>query len=179
MKLREDTESYCMFWFGVVIFSSYAFSLLLETLVQPVVALHLLPLVGTPIIMVFFLVGYLRPERGRIKVNMLAMSVVVGVLYTIYVTILISDLGGNLYLATWGIGGAIFISGGISIFPSRDESVTPGIMDVSALHYGPEPEPEPEPAAEPEEEAAAPSEAPESPEASEEPADVEKGDKEE
>jgi hypothetical protein len=139
-----------MFWFGVVIFSSYSFSLLLETFTQPLIALHLLPLVGAPIILTFFLVGYLRPERGRIKVNMLAMSVVVGVLYTIYVTILISDLGGNLYLATWGMGGAIFISGGIAIFPSRDESVTPGIMDVSALHYGIEPEPEPEPESEPE-----------------------------
>jgi hypothetical protein len=170
-----------MFWFGILIFSSYSFSLLLESLVQPVVALHLLPLVGGPIVMVFFLVGYLRPERGRIKVNMLAMTIVVGVLYTIYVTILISDLGGNLYLATWGMGGAIFISGGIAIFPSLDESVTPGIMDVSALHYGPEPEPEPEPeaAAEPEPEAETPSEMPETPEPSVEPAEEEKADKEE
>ncbi|MFW9944156.1 MAG: hypothetical protein ACFFB7_04095, partial [Candidatus Sifarchaeia archaeon] len=114
-------------------------------------------------------------------VNMLAISVVVGVLYTIYVTILISDLGGNLYLATWGIGGAIFISGGIAIFPSREESVTPGIMDVSALHYGPEPEPEPEPeaAVEPEKEAETPSEAPETPEPLAEPTEEETADKEE
>jgi hypothetical protein len=172
-----------MFWFGVVIFSSYSFSLLLETLTQPIIALHLLPLVGAPIIMVFFLVGYLRPERGRIKVNMLAMSVVVGILYTIYVTILMSDLGGDLYLATWGMGGSIFISGGISIFPSRDESVTPGIMDVSALHYGPEPEPEtetePDAAAEPAVEAETPSETTVAGESPVEPAEEEMADKDE
>ncbi len=135
-------------WFGVLILSAYAFSLFLQSLAQPVMAVHLLPLVGGPIILIFFLVGYFRPPRGRIKVNMLAMSIVVGVLYTIYVTILLRDLGGDLYLASWGMGGAILVAGGISIVPPREVSVTPGIMDVSALHYGPEPEPEPEPAAE-------------------------------
>ncbi|MFX1367897.1 MAG: hypothetical protein ACFFAY_04795, partial [Promethearchaeota archaeon] len=93
MKLREDSDQYCMILIGTIIMSAYIFDLLLSMIANSAMALHFPFLAGGPLIMVFFLVGYLKPKRSKIKVNMLSMAIVIGLLYTIYVTILYgSDL---------------------------------------------------------------------------------------
>ncbi len=142
MSLREDSDQYCMLLIGTIILSAYVFDLLLAVLADTAMALHFPFLAGGPLVMVFFLVGYLKPKRGRIKVNMLSIAIVVGVLYTIYVLV---PFGSDLIYATWGMGGAILLSGGFSMLDPMDVSVSPGILQVSDLDYKPEPEPEPEP----------------------------------
>jgi hypothetical protein len=147
MKLREDSDQYCMLLIGTIILSAYVFDLLLAVIADTAMALHFPFLVGGPLIMVFFLIGYFRPKRGRIKVNMLSIAIVIGVLYTIYVLV---PFGSDIIYASWGMGGAILMAGGFSMLDPMEVSVTPGIMEVSDLKYKPVPEPEPEP--EPEEE---------------------------
>lgn len=142
MKLREDSDQYCMLLIGTIILSAYVFDLMLAVAANAAMALHFPILAGGPLVMVFFLVGYLKPKRGRIKVNMLSIAIVIGVLYTIYVMV---PFGSDLIYATWGMGGAILMAGGFSMLDSMEVSVTPGIMEVSDLKYKPAPEPEPEP----------------------------------
>lgn len=137
MKLREDSDQYCMILIGTIIMSAYIFDLLLSMIADSAMALHFPFLAGGPLIMVFFLVGYLKPKRSKIKVNMLSMAIVIGLLYTIYVTIL---YGSDLIYASWGMGAAILLAGGFSMLDSMEVSVTPGIMEVSDLKYRPEPE---------------------------------------
>jgi hypothetical protein len=74
-----------MLLIGTIILSAYVFDLLLAVLADAAMALHFPFLAGGPLVLVFFLVGYLKPKRGRIKVNMLSIAIVVAVLYTIYV----------------------------------------------------------------------------------------------
>ncbi|MHA1925703.1 MAG: hypothetical protein ACXABV_02705 [Candidatus Thorarchaeota archaeon] len=164
MTLREDSDQYCMLLIGTIILSAYVFDIILAVIADTAVALHFPFLVGGPLIMVFFLVGYFRPKRGRIKVNMLSIAIVIGVLYTIYVLV---PFGSDIIYATWGMGGAILLAGGFSMLDSLEVSMSPGIMEVSDLKYKPVPEPEPEP--EPEEAVEAESEA----EVSAEPAESE------
>jgi hypothetical protein len=166
MKLREDSDQYCMLLIGTIILSAYVFDLMLAVIADTAMALHFPFLVGGPLIMVFFLIGYFRPKRGRIKVNMLSIAIVIGVLYTIYVLV---PFGADIIYASWGMGGAILMAGGFSMLDPMEVSVTLGIMEVSDLKYKPVPEPEPEP--EPEEVAEA--EAPVEASTSEEPADEE------
>jgi hypothetical protein len=130
-----------MLLIGTIILSAYVFDLFLAVLANTAMALHFPFLAGGPLVMVFFLVGYLKPKRGRIKVNMLSIAIVVGVLYTIYVMV---PFGSDLIYATWGMGGAILLAGGFAMLDPMDVSVSPGILKVSDLDYKPEPEPEPE-----------------------------------
>jgi hypothetical protein len=153
MKLREDSDQYCMLLIGTIILSAYVFDILLAVATDTAMALHLPFLVGGPLVMVFFLIGYFRPKRGRIKVNMLSIAIVIGVLYTIYVLV---PFGSDIIYASWGMGGAILLAGGFSMLDPMEVSVTPGIMEVSDYKYKPLPEPEPE--SEPEEAAGAESE---------------------
>jgi hypothetical protein len=110
----------------------------LAVLADAGMALHFPFLAGGPLVLVFFLVGYLKPKRGRIKVNMLSIAIVVAVLYTIYV---MGPFGSDLIYATWGMGGAILLAGGFAMLDPMEVSVSPGIMEVSDLKYKPEPEP--------------------------------------
>jgi hypothetical protein len=119
--------------------------------------------------MVFFLVGYFKPKRGRIKVNMLSIAIVIGVLYTIYVMV---PFGSDLIYATWGMGGAILLAGGFSMLDPMDVSVSPGILKVSDLDYKPAPEPEPEPEPDEAAEAEPPAETAAEPAVSEDPAEA-------
>ena len=141
MKLREDSDQYCMLLIGTIILSAYVFDLLLASIADTAMALHFPFMAGGPLIMVFFLVGYFRPKRGRIKVNMLSMAIVIGVLYTIYALVY---FGSDIIYASWGMSGAILLAGGFSMLDPMEVSVTPGIMEVSDYKYKPLPEPEPE-----------------------------------
>jgi hypothetical protein len=169
MSLREDSDQYCMLFIGTIILSAYVFDLLLAVLADNAMALHFPFLVGGPLIMVFFLIGYFKPKRGRIKVNMLSIAIVIGVLYTIYVMV---PFGSDLIYASWGMGGAILLAGGFSMLDPMEVSVTPGIMKVSDLKYRPAPEPEPEPETEATPEAVAESETAAEPTAAEESAET-------
>jgi hypothetical protein len=139
-----------MMLIGTIILSAYVFDLFLAVLADTGMALHFPFLAGGPLVMVFFLVGYFKPKRGRIKVNMLSIAIVIGVLYTIYVMV---PFGSDLIYASWGMGGAILLAGGFSMLDPMEVSVSPGIMKVSDLKYMPEPEPEPEKPADAEPEA--------------------------
>lgn len=117
---------------------------------------------GMSILLVFFLIGYFRPEKGKGKNLMMALSITVGFFYVIFVdqfALAVPAAGGTLYLSFWGLGGSILTAAGFAMMHNQEESYSPGILDTRALHYGPEPEPEPEPeeevVAEPEVEPAA------------------------
>ena len=93
-----------------------------------------------PPVMIFFFTGYLRPTRGKAKMTMLGPSVFLALIYVIlaYTVSLSTDMLGNLLVfSAWGIGCAILTAGGLSIVQSYDESTSPGMLDVSSLHYGP------------------------------------------
>jgi hypothetical protein len=102
---------------------------------------------GLSILLVFFLIGYFRPEKGKGKNLMMALSILVGFFLVVFIDRLVLALpavGETLYLSCWGLGGSIITAAGFSMMHNREESYSPGILDTSALHYGPEPEPEPE-----------------------------------
>ena len=116
---------------------------------------------GMTILMVFLLIGYFRPEKGKGKNLMFALSVLAGFFFVVFVSWFAESVptaGGWEYLSFWGLGGSILTAAGFSMMHNYEESYSSGIMDTSTLHYGPEPEPEPEP--ELEEEATAETEAP-------------------
>jgi hypothetical protein len=108
-----------------------------------------------PPLMTFFFTGYLRPTRGKAKMTMLGPSVFSGVIFFIIAFMLTesSTLIENLLVfSSWGIGSALLTAGGFSIVQSYEQSTSPGMLDVSSLHYGPPKEEEEEVEAEEEEE---------------------------
>jgi hypothetical protein len=110
--------------------------------------IFMIGLLVLPPIMAFVFTGYLRPARGKAKMTMLGPSVVLGIIYvSIALTISanIPILGNLIILSGWGIGSAILTAGGFSIAQSYEQSTTPGMLDVSSLHYGPPKEEEEEP----------------------------------
>ncbi|TFG06221.1 hypothetical protein EU522_01855 [Candidatus Thorarchaeota archaeon] len=123
----------------------------------------MLGLMILPPVMVFFFTGYLRPTRGKAKMTMLGPSVFLGLIYVI-LAYSVSSLpamefivGNSLVFSSWGIGSAILTAGGFAIAQSYEQSTSPGMLDVSSLHYGPpKEEPEPEMESEPKAEVEAP-----------------------
>ena len=152
MALREDSDWYCLLWLGIVILSAYYFSFfyfsMTVTIFLPMMlssySVNLTMLLLLPPILIFFFVGYLRPERSKAKPTVLAIGVTAALLYTIFAISLDSAFGGGLYLAIWGIGSSLLVAGALSISQPLDENISPGILDVSSLHYGPPPKEEPE-----------------------------------
>ena len=159
MTLREDNGPYCLTWIGLLLMGSYYahFAYLLYTIPSAAAAFFaasnfgfMLVLLVLPPVMVFPFVGYLRPSHGKAKMTMLGPSVIAGVFFVIIANLvsLNTDILGNLLVfSAWGIGSALLTAGGLSIAQSYEASTTPGMLDVSSLHYGPpkeEPEPEPE-----------------------------------
>jgi hypothetical protein len=113
--------------------------------------------------MVFLLIGYFRPEKGKAKNTMFAIFVVAAFFFVVfsylfadalYVVLSIVNDNTGFYYSAWGLGGTILTAAGFSMQHNKEESISPGIMDVSALQYYTPPEPEVEEA--PEAEAAAP-----------------------
>ncbi len=141
MKLREDSDPYCMLWVGVLLLGAYYFNFLYRsyTLAGYITTMtpYLMPLTVIPLVLVVTLIGYLRPARSRVKPTMLALSAVLGLFIVVFSLLVPPDMGGGVFLASWGIGAALLTAGGFSIMHPLEDSVTPGMMDVSALHYGP------------------------------------------
>jgi hypothetical protein len=120
---------------------------------------------GMSILMVFLLIGYFRPEKGKGKNLMFGLSVLAGFFFVVFISWFAESVpiaGGWEYLSFWGLGGSILTAAGFAMMHTKEESYSPGIMDTSALHYGPEPEPEEESKAEPEVAAVSDVEPPES-----------------
>ncbi|NWF95865.1 MAG: hypothetical protein HXY34_06950 [Candidatus Thorarchaeota archaeon] len=143
MSLREDTEFYCLLWLGMVTLGSYYFNVfyLSATSSTYLSAIgSLLPvLLGAPLMLVFLFVGYLKPARGRIKMNMLALAVIVMVFYAIMIAGEPTGQAGGMYTAFWGAGSSLLVAGALAIRPSLTESTSRGMLDVSKLKYPPEP----------------------------------------
>ncbi len=141
MTLREDSDPYCMLWVGVILLSSYYFNFLYLMLSVDgyvnAMAGFMLPLAALPILLVFTLIGYLKPERSRMKPTMLAISTVLALFVLIFSILAPAEFGGGVFLASWAIGSALLTAGGLSIMQPLDESISPGLLDVSSLHYGP------------------------------------------
>jgi len=160
MSLREDNGPYCLVWLGVLLMGAYYtnFAYLIWTNAAASAAFFanfgfMLGLMILPPLMIFFFTGYLRPTRGKAKMTMLGPSVFLGFLYVmlIYSILGITNmdiiLGEPIVFSAWGIGSAILTAGGFAIVQSYEQSSSPGMLDVSSLHYGPpkeEEEPEPE-----------------------------------
>ncbi len=156
-----------MLFLGLIILTAFIFNFVYLGFMIPAASLLIAGsftlIGGMSILLVFFLIGYLRPEKGKGKNLMMALSITIGFFFVVFVdrfAVAVPAAGGTLYLSFWGIGGAILTAAGFAMMHNQEESYSPGIMDVSALHYGPEPEPEPEP----EEEAAVESEVETAPE---------------
>ena len=182
MSLREDNGPYCLIWLGVLLMGAYYTNFVYQIYISATAAGAffsnfglMLGLIALPPIMTFFFIGYLRPTRGKAKMTMLGPSVFLGLIYVILaytvslnpgVEYFISNL---LVFSSWGIGSAVLTAGGFSIVQTYEQSTSPGMLDVSSLHYGPpkeeEPEPEPEPEVEAEPEVETVAETSEEPEA--------------
>jgi hypothetical protein len=141
-----------MLFLGLVILTAFIFNFVYLGFVVPpaaalVVAGSFTVIGGMSILMVFLLIGYFRPEKGKGKNLMFGLSVLVGFFYVVTLdqfALAVPAAGGTLYLSFWGLGGSILTAAGFSMMHNREESYSPGILDTSALHYGPEPEPEAE-----------------------------------
>jgi len=156
MELRQDSDPYCMLFLGLVILTAFIFNFVYLGFLVPaaslVIAGSFTLIGGMSILMVFLLIGYFRPEKGKGKNLMMALSILMGFFFVVFVdqfAMAVPSAGGTWYLSFWGLGGSILTAAGFSMMHNREESYSPGILDTSALHYGPEVEPEPEP--EPEE----------------------------
>ena len=141
VALREDSDFYCVIWLGIAVLAAYYFSfgyglLTGQYTLTAFLDSTLAPVLGLPPVILFFLYGYLRPPRGRIKTTMLSLAVVASLFFVILCYSLPSQIGGGLGLAVWGIMGALLTTGGFATIHPLDESVTPGLLDVSKLHYG-------------------------------------------
>ena len=159
MALREDNGPYCLVWLGMLLLGAYYTNFAYQIYINSNAAGaffgnfgFMIGLIILPPLMVFFFTGYLRPTRGKAKMTMLGPSVFLGLLYVLLtysvslmpaVEFIISN---SLVFSAWGIGSAILTAGGFAIVQSSEQSTSPGMLDVSSLHYGPpkaEPEPEP------------------------------------
>ena len=148
-KIREDADQYCLLWFGLLLLSSYYFHFVYQITFGWLVLdfLQFVWLTLPPILMVFFFIGYLKPDRSRVKINSLALGGVVGMFYLLFFVTYSWSLTDTAFYAGWSIGAAVLVAGGFSMMASYEDSMTPGIMDVSKLSYGPPlevPEPDPE-----------------------------------
>jgi hypothetical protein len=116
-----------------------------------------LPLLGIPLILIFTFTGYFRPERGKTKPNMLALSVVFSLFFMLstifaYNLFVVWDFGlfiQSIGFVAWGIGSAMLTAGGFSIIQPIDKSTKDGLYDLTKLPYYPKEE-EPESELEPE-----------------------------
>jgi hypothetical protein len=160
--LRQDSDPYCLLLLGLIVLASYIFNYFYVAISYPaswiLIAEYFILIVGIPLLMVFLLTGYFRPEKGKAKNTMMSFSVVAGFFFVVftylfveslYVVLSIANDNSGFYYSIWGLGGSILTAAGFAIMHTKEESTTPGILDTSALHYGPEPEPEPEPEEEP------------------------------
>ncbi|MBE0525810.1 hypothetical protein E4H12_00015 [Candidatus Thorarchaeota archaeon] len=164
MSLRQDSDPYCLLLLGLVVLTSYLFNYFYVAISYPIswilIGSYFIFVAGLPLLMVFFLIGYFRPEKGKAKNTAMSISIVIAFFYVVFtyafadslynVLSMASDNTG-FYYSVWGLGGSILTAAGFSIMHTKEESTSPGILDTSALRYGPEPEPEPEEAIEDEE----------------------------
>ena len=152
MHIRQDSDPYCMLFLGLVVLSAFIFNFVYLGILYPSASLlisgSLSSIVsGMSILMVFLLIGYLRPEKGAGKNVMFGFSILGGFFFVVFISWFADSVpaaGDWLYLSFWGLGGSILTAAGFSMMHNYEESYSPGIMDTSKLHYGPEPEPEPE-----------------------------------
>lgn len=159
MRLREDSDQYCLIWLGLMLLGAFyfhfGFIMITQPAYIPLIAgnfVFLLLILALPPAMVFFFTGYLRPARGKAKRAALGPAMVSAMFFVIltYLMSIGTDMLGNvLYFSAWGIGSSLLTAGGLSILQSEEMGTTSGMLDVSSLHYGP---PKEEPA-NPEEEA--------------------------
>ncbi len=140
-----------MLFLGLVILAAFIFNFVYLGFLMPaaslVIAGSFTLIGGMSILMVFFLIGYFRPEKGKGKNLMMALSISFGFFYVVFIdrfAFAVPAAGDTLYLSFWGLGGVILTAAGFAMMHNQEESYSPGIMDTNALHYGPEPEPEPE-----------------------------------
>lgn len=156
-----------MLLLGLVVLASYFFNFLYVAISFPVswllVAEYLLFLVGIPLLMIFLLIGYFRPEKGKVKNTMFAIFIVAAFFFVVfsywfadalYVVLSITNDNTGFYYSVWGLGATILTAAGFSMQHNKEESTSPGILDVGALTYYTPPEPEPEVEEAPEAEAA-------------------------
>ncbi|NHJ15067.1 MAG: hypothetical protein EAX95_15400 [Candidatus Thorarchaeota archaeon] len=140
MKLREDSDPYCLLWIGVVLLAAYYFNFLyFSTSLLTTYLPSSLILLVLPILQIFFFIAYLKPDRSRAKTTMLSIAVIFTFFVIVFAGTIPEEFYGGLYLASWATGAALVTAGGFSLMHTLEESTTLGILDVGSLHYGPEP----------------------------------------
>lgn len=142
-----------MLFLGLIIQTAFIFNFFYLGFLVPAASLFIAGslsslISGMSILMVFLMIGYFRPEKGKGKNLMFGLTVLAGFFFVVFISWFADSVpmaGRWEYLSFWGLGGSILTAAGFSMMHTKEESYSPGIMDTSALHYGPEPEPEPEP----------------------------------
>ncbi len=78
-----------MLWLGIIILSSFIFNFIYLGFMMPesvlVIGSAFTLLGGVSLLLVFLLIGYLRPARGKGKSLMMALSIVVGFFFVVFV----------------------------------------------------------------------------------------------
>jgi hypothetical protein len=143
VTLREDSDSYCLLWTGIALFSAYYFNVFYLALSLPgyidAVRNYLGQMLLFPVILVVLLFSYMKSSRGRYRPPLLALALLVSLFYVLTASFLPEIAGVNtdwLFLSSWGIVSALLVAGGFSIMPSKRDIVSPGILDVASLRYG-------------------------------------------
>ncbi len=157
MSLRQDSDPYCMLLLGTIVLASYFFNFFYVAISFPVswllVVEYFVLLAGIPLLMIFLLIGYFRPEKGKAKNTLFAIFIVSAFFFVVfsflfadslYVVLSIANDNTGFYYSVWGLGGTILTAAGFSMQHNKEESTSTGIMDVSTLQYYVAPEPEPE-----------------------------------
>ena len=159
MPLREDSDPYCLLWIGLLLLGAYYANFAYMIWISASAAatffavsnfFYMILLLAFPPLMAVLFTGYLRPSHGKAKMSMFGPSVIAALFFVIIaylVSLNTSILGNLIFFSGWGIGSSILVAGGLSIMQTLEQSTSPGILDVSSLHYG-SPKPEPEPAVE-------------------------------
>jgi len=131
-----------MFWLGIVMMTAYYFEFIFKTsvgwlIIDPV---NLSSLFAFPPVISVFFAGYFIPERSKMKNVLLALAVFFSLMYFLASFVVYTwALDDAVWYSFWGIGSAIVVAGGAAMLKvtTEDEAYTPGIMDISKLHYGP------------------------------------------
>lgn len=126
----------------MILMGSYYFNIVYLSLTQinylSNVLIVLPSIIVAPLVLIVLFVGYLRPSRGRIKSNMLALAVVVIILfYTIPVVYFPTAPIGGLYLVCWGVSASLLVAGSLSFRVSAEQSTMESMLDVTSLRYPP------------------------------------------
>ena len=91
MYIRQDSDPYCMLFLGLIIQTAFIFNFFYLGFFVPAASLFIAGslsslISGMSILMVFLLIGYFRPEKGKGKNLMFGLSILAGFFFVVFIT---------------------------------------------------------------------------------------------